>query len=199
MTAKCEGVLININRESAFNICILYVYLKNYLIFIYIHVWRGAAIKKAWSSFYSSPCSGVWQTTASSVLLPFCRQRKLTSPPVLLHSPLIIWFYGVPSASWLSSVIFSSTVSHANQTKTKSPNCHLSGLSCVWHFGTKVCGEMRLLLGAAIGCEPSVADKRLLLTVPWSVLLSVSIITANRFMDKRATRRHLMKLGLQII
>lgn len=68
----------------------------------------------------------MWQTTASSVLLPFCRQRKLASPPVLLHSPLIIWFYGVPSASWLSSVIFSSTASHTNQTTTKSPNHDLS-------------------------------------------------------------------------
>lgn len=199
MTAKCEGVLININRESGFNICILYVYLKNYLIFIYIHVWRGAAIKKAWSSFYSSPCSGVWQTTASSVLLPFCRQRKLTSPPVLLHSPLINMVLWRP-------ICFVALVSHIflHRVPCKPNKNKVSKLSserfvvrlALWHK------SLRRDEAPVGGCDWLWAvsgRQKTSVNCSLSVLLSVSIITANRFMDKCATRRHLMKLGLQII
>lgn len=103
-------------------------------------------------------------------------------------------------------VISPSIVPRANQIITKAPNfdlrlwhCHLrvQPLICLafWH-NVFESGEIRILLGSVIDWKSisqsaAEADKSNKL---FPVLLSISIITANTLMDKRATRSHLLTL-----
>lgn len=131
-----------------------------------------------------------------------CRTSS-TSPPLSLSLRAGSRHIVANTFIW---VISPSIVPRANQIITKAPNfdlrlwhCHLrvQPLICLafWHKVFES-GEIRILLGSVIDWKSisqsaAEADKSNKL---FPVLLSISIITANTLMDKRATRSHLLTL-----